>query len=276
MEQLPSTPIITEDQVTYPEPCGGCELVSAYGYPSFFNMVSGEEVNTWQIEFWALGRLDQERVHGFMDEMARRMAGGLVFEIPPFPPIVVVPPIEMLAYFVYERQGFGLQVPTEFCIPAPVIGQWCFTPPFAGQTIAEGYFYRLWIVTRDIPVAAQVAPGLVAMGAWPTAGVILALAVAFLMVVGSIVVIVGVIAGRSYIDDVVRYTKTVIEAPGENVSKALTTPLIAFGFTLIAAGIFLPMLMTKLSVEAPIGPARVKGELATGPRVTGTAPRRRR
>jgi len=264
---LPGIPEIITDQATGPVPCDGCQDVSAYAYPGWATLVDEEELNTLQVDFYTLGRLDYARVRSIMDGLAAQMASGIWIG-----PWEVVPPHELLAYVLSESiQPMEASIPDQVCIPL-VITEWCFSPPGAGQVLWDVYQYRLWLIARPMPSAAPLA----VRAAWPMFWGAIGVAIAFTIIAGTVVAIGGVVFGFIKWSELRGLVHEVITAPGENIREATMWPLFAFGFAIVAAGIFLPMLATRIEAKVPVGGGQVTvgGEAIAG-RAPATGSRRR-
>ncbi len=234
----------------------GSHFLSAFSYNLYFDLPPDSIVNTYKLDFivpWQLSYSD------FVTAIQNVLL-----------PFFGVKGEQMVCYAVWERYEGDLVVRDQFCIDFPIIGEQCFTPPFAGQTIASTYYYRIWIVTHDIgtPMALPQARALAPL---------VELIVVLILALPVIVAIIEFSSGKLTWDQVRSTTREIIRAPGEALAPAImavTWPFMAFGLTLIAAGIFLPQLMLKVGGEVPVAGGKVGGEVATGaPRAA--QPRRR-
>jgi len=282
--QLPGFPIVEMDHVTLPEYFPDSYMASAFAYPGWSAVPPSEEVNTVQIDFFTLGRADQNRVHEIMDSLRDHIAGGLPF---------ILPPTELIEYAYFESiDPVPVIVPNQFCLPVGPIPI-CFTPPFAGQVITDQiYQARIWFVLRTAPGEVPIEeppeeappwwlppPGwgggeMAALAIVFTPFVILTLIAAFVVVAGTVVVAYSIFTGKASWQEITQYTRDIITAPGENVKiglgGGLSGAMMAFGLTIVAAGIFLPMLSTSISAKVPIGK---RGEIGIGAEaISGRAP----
>ena len=248
-----------------PEPPPNSKLVSAYAYPNVFALLDDAQVDVIQTDMVSIGQLDQGRIHSILNEMlvTYEQQGQ-----------------ENLAYIVYEETLFNIRVPTEFCI-GPFclfdwcVGPWCWIPPHAGEVISVAYRYRFWMLSRERVAASQVAAAALPILWFP------ALILALIALIGTIAAVIGVATGQISFRDLRDWLDSILRKPGENIETAiggLTGPLMAFGFTMVAAGIFIPMATSKLEVSQPIpGGGRVTTSVGSGaaPRAPAPAPRRR-
>lgn len=232
----------------------GSYFRSAFAYPGFFAGDPEDDLLTYEIDWGTVEQVDIATLRSLVEQMLPTFASEGE---------------EVLAYALFEKPETLVLIPEESCI-----FDFCFTPPFAGTEIPLGYTYRLWVVTRP-GVAILAAPSVRALG--PAA--IIAIGLVFVVAVFTLIGVFQITTGAVKYKDVRAATEAIVKAPGENVATAisggLTLPLIALGFTLVAAAMFLPAISAKVTGEAPIGPGRVGGELGVAPRPTGVSPRER-
>lgn len=219
----------------------GSELVSIYAYPTYFTLTDGEYVNTMAIDFASFQFIGADLIAQAMQQII---------------PHIVANGEEILCYGLFRYTIFDLQVPDEIC----VFGI-CFPPPFGGSHVVTSYGYRLVVYTR---------PSYSAYGSYQARAlgpaVILAIAAALIAVLTVIVGIIGMSTGTIRWSEIKDFTHDLITAPGQNVSQALTGPLVAFGIALVGAAIVLPMAIGSIEAQVPVGPGSVTlgGTLGSG------------
>ncbi|RJQ43389.1 MAG: hypothetical protein C4534_08305 [Gaiellales bacterium] len=243
------TPI--DGVVTYPEPPPGYRTISAYAYPDLFSLNPGERVDTVAIDFVSPYEIDPVWLRArFNEQLVNFIQNGE----------------ELLAYALHRGAEQNITIPNEICFM-----DHCWTPPWGGETVASMTSYRLWVIGRPTyPASPSVRP-VIQFGVGAIIAIVLTAILALVFIVGIILVLHGDIKWSDIVDGIIR----VLRAPGENVASALggnTGPFMALGFTLVAAGIFLPALSTKIGVSMPVGPGQVQLEAGTS---GGGASRRR-
>lgn len=225
----------------------GSELLSAFAYPGYANLLPDDEVNTQLIDWASLEEMDQDQMH----QIGTKLQEGAYQNSE-----------DLLAYVLYKATILDISIPQQVC----AFGL-CWTPPFAGSTIISCFQYRLWSLTRPVYVPAAnpymrpLAPLLVLI----IGGIL----------ISFILTIVGVIAmqqGRIKFSDLRDTVHEIISAPGENIAKPISAafwPLAALGISMVGAAIIFPIAMSKVSVSAPLGPARVTAGVEAGRRGGG-------
>lgn len=235
----------------------GSHFVSAVSYPEFFELQDGEDVFTLQCDFLSPTEISPATLRGAMDDL--RNQGILNSEL-------------ILAYSLWQASESTIVVPDQIC----VLG-YCWTPPWAGETVLSTYTYRLWILSKGFfafPSSVRVRP----------AGALLVLALVALLTVG-VAMIAGIIAmnnGSIKWKDIKDFSKDILLLPGENIARAeagLAWPMVAFGIAMVAGAIVLPIAISRATVGIHAGPvqATLGGEFgrAGGPAAV-TEPRKRK
>lgn len=246
---LDPNPTPIDGVFTYPEPPPGYQTISAYAYPDLFRLNPGESVDTAAIDFVSPYEIDPAWLRArFNEQLVNFIQNGE----------------ELLAYALYKGTERDITIPNEICFL-----DHCWVPPWGGETVASMASYRLWVIgRRTYPASPSVR------GVWP-AGVIAVIIIGAILSVILLVGIIQVLRGEIKFSDITDFILRIFRAPGENVASALggnTGPFMALGFTLVAAGIFLPALSTKVGVSMPVGPGQVQLEAGT----TGGGSGRRR
>ncbi len=210
----------------------GSELVSVYAYPPYFTLLDGEDINTTSIDFVSFEIIGT-------DLMARAVENII--------PQIVSGGEQILCYGLFRWTIFDLSIPQEVCIFG-----FCFTPPFAGNQVTTAYGYRLVIYTRPVYY------GFLSTAVRPlTPALVLAIVAGIVAVLTLVAGIIAMTTGTIKWQDVKQYTHDLITAPGQNVKEALTLPLVAFGLTLVGAGVVLPMAIARVEARVPLGGAQV-------------------
>ncbi len=220
----------------------GSKLVSMVAYPPYFSLHEGDTVHTTRIDFVSPTIIDRDALRQAMESiLGNLIAGGE----------------QGLAYALYRGAEVDITVPPRICF-----GQFCWDVPISG-TVPVMIKYRLWVLTRDRIGSAGGSAD--ARAAIPV--------VAAIVLVLSVILLIAIIAGviemaRGDITwhDIAKFTTDLAKAPGENVSGALTGPLIAFALALVAAGIFLPLAQGNIQARIPIGPAQITAGASGGGR----------
>jgi len=235
----------------------GAQIISGVCWPEYFNLQDGQDVNTTQWDFLSPTLVDIEQVRNIMEAM--RPQALLRNEL-------------IVAYSLWRGTEGEIVVPDQICL-----FDYCWTPPFAGQTVQSIYSYRLWVLSIDFVMYPQ------AQHIRPLAPlVILALVAAFAV---AVVLIAGIMAMRSGTikwQEIAGFSRDVLKAPGENIAApvtALAWPFAAMGIALVAGSIIVPVAMARAQVAIPVGGGRVElgGELGrAGGAPVANAPRRRR
>jgi hypothetical protein len=229
----------------------GSTLVSLYAYPDYFNLQDEDNVNTYSLDLATPNLFGQ-------DDFSNAVANAL--------PSIVAHGEDLLCYGVYQYTIASLSIPDTISL-----GGQTFTPPFAGDTVASLLGYHIVVYTQTTQAAAAMA----IMRPRPQGPLtIIAIAIAFLIVLAGIVAVIELVEGNLTWKDLSGFTKDIITAPGQVVSGALTGPLIALGFVLVASSIVLPIAISKLSVQVPVGGGSLGVSTEVGSAGGGRAPRR--
>ena len=233
----------------------GSRLVSAYAWPAFTTIGAAETVNTLQLDFWSPFVIAPVILRGAL-EMAREL-----FEMND---------LELAAYVLWEKEEFQVSVPPEFCL----FGH-CWTPPFAGETTALCYFYRVWVMSVVRPGLAAMALPLNAqpnvrpfMGVWALIGLTFLIVTVLTTVAG----IAGLWTGNLTWPEIRGSVHDILTIPGENIRIATMWPMFMFGFALVAASVALPIVTAKLTV--PVG-QRGRVEVGAGGRAPAKKKKKR-
>jgi len=231
---------LDENTPTLLEPLPGGVPVSIWCYPAAFRAQQpSEEVHTIQFDFISPFRISPELAKEGIDHIAPKFIEGGE---------------EVAFYFLWEKQEFDISIPEQFCF----FGH-CWTPPWAGNTLLVVYRYRLWIVSRQPIVSPLVRPWIVAVA--------IIVLIALLIVPWSISGVIAFREGKISYRQLTEGVKDIIKAPGENI-KAAMSPLtwagLGLGVVLVGMAIALPYLQPRMTVTAPIGPARVTAGVSPG------------
>lgn len=134
---LSAVPNVVSDYPTAMEGPPGSSLIDFVRYTPFDTLTPGETVNTLLIDFATPQILDAGMVENAINAVASLFPDGGE---------------ELLAYALFGGTTTDVAVPQQICI-----GEWCFTPPFAGNILATVNVYRLWILTRPSVVMGNIA-----------------------------------------------------------------------------------------------------------------------
>jgi len=238
---LSSWDTLEENTPTLLSPLPGGYPVSVWCYPAAFRVQQpSEDVHTIQLDFITPFRISPALAKEGIDHIASKFIEGGE---------------EIAFYFLWEKQEFDVSIPAQFCF----FGH-CWAPPWAGQDLLVVYRYRLWIVSRQPTVSPLVRPWIVAVA--------IIVLIALLIVPWSISGVIAFREGKISYKQVTEGVKDIITAPGENFKVALS-PLtwagLGLGVVLVGMAIALPYLQPRMTVTAPIGPARVTAGVAPGP-----------
>lgn len=248
--------IFTEDDIEWVapnfEPLPNGRLRNAYALDQYFTIQAGETIRTMQIDHFSGHQYSDAEVYGAVMRMLREsIKQGLA----------------PVAWLVWEEPFFSIAIPDQFCI-----GPICWVPPGAGTTIQLGWRYRICFVMRLLTI--QAVPALMPFALLAP----LIIAAAFVLAGVGLVMVLKLVTGELKFEQVSGFTKEMLRAPGENVSTALTGPLMAMAGVMIAGGIFLPMFVARVEASVPIpGGGTVGGSVGSGGGgAAPAAPRRRR
>jgi len=227
-------PPVYEDQPTLPQGQPGSTLVVSYGFSGWAYTPADADVDTMQFDFYSPNLIDGRVFKVVMQQLANFIAGR---------------GSELLAYGLWRSSVFGVTMPEQMCML-----NYCWAPPFAGQTATFIYHYRLWVCARPI-----VAGGLSYRAIWPVLP-ILALALAIIMVGVFVVAAYEVLSGNLKFSQLIDAIRKLLKVPGESVSQpimSLAWPLAALGLTMVAASIVFPLVQARVGAEIPVGAGRV-------------------
>jgi len=232
-------PLTPSDQLL--DICEEGEIVSAFTYPGFQSLYPDEEVNVSTITFVSAQLLGLNFIHDHMDDITAQIAQDYGEKV--------------LAYIVCKQDVVEVSVPDQICL-----GEICWTPPFAGERIATGVQYRVTVISKvEFAAAGQFARAAVGVLAW---GIVLILG--FVVVIATL----QIMSNKLKVQDLMSFVKDVLKSPGENISQALTGPLVAFGFAVVAASIAIPFVTSNIQATLPI-PGVPGGSVRAGGTVTG-------
>ncbi len=248
-------------QTSAPSGPPGSNIISAFTYDTYWSLHDSpfiEDVQSLQYDFTAGTFMGQDVWHMVLDNIKAQLLQSN---------------LQIIAYILWESVEIGASIPAEICIPGTTI---CWTPPFAGQNLAQLVNYRLWMMIIPFAGPMPMVAGAVAPFAFviPIA-TILGLVFAFVVVTFTVILAWQILNGKMTLGQGTSIVKDILKTPGESFGPgSFTGPLIAFGITLIAAGIFVPMLSGGISAAVPIGPANVEAHAGQG--AGGGGGRRRR
>ena len=247
MDIPPIFNILQEDTPTYPEGPEGSRIISGWAYPAFSRLHTYETVTTIQLDFVTPWRIEPQT---FTDVLTHPITTE----------ILTLHGQDPICYMIWEKEEWQVSIPEEICF-----FDWCFTPPWAGETLVTIYVYRTWLL-----VGEQIASPMIA-GARPDVRgfvipgfAVIWWALAFLLALGGTAGIIKFMRGELTADQVMAPVEDIIYAPGENVSRGMVGPLMAFGFVLVAASIAVPFFVTKVTA----GPIQVEAGTMAPARTT--------
>lgn len=213
---------VTLDVPTFAVGPEGSQLVKAFAYPAYFYNPP-LEANTYQVDFFTVEFLGNDPIGAYMDQVA--LQAGEAGEA-------------VIAYFVYRVPILDISIPDQFCL-----GDLCWTPPFAGQSVVSGYQYRLWIITKDIPPFFQAVRG---------SPVLLAIIIvsAIMLLLTQVVGLGGILSGKVPWSQLKEQSPIdrILDKPGDNIVRAelgLAVPLFFFGGAIAAFGFVLASMGKK-------------------------------
>ena len=203
---------VTPNVPTFATGPEGSILIKAYAYPPYFTLQDAEEVNTLEVDFYAVEALGIDPFQAALNQIENEAWNQGQ---------------QVLAYFVYQKPIVELSVPEQFCV-----GDLCITPPFAGQTVVSGYEYRIWLLTRDVvygPFPSAVRPFIpVALAVVIIAGILLIIP----QIVGMVGILTGKVSWGELKNPQFSPLERVLDKPGDNIVRAeagLAIPLLFLG-----------------------------------------------
>lgn len=259
MITIPSEPTIITDAVTLPgDGLPGSIYRGSWVFDAYNSVNDDDTVDTLQMDFALPYQLSDDAIIETMVRLTEAYApNGQT----------------LLGFSVYEAELFDIQVPTSISLAGtiiPIPSEVCLPIvgciPIAGQTIASGYQYRFWILSKDPQVAAYNTRSL-------TAGVILAIGLLIPVLLVSVIGFTAFITGKIKFGEIREATREVLDTPKrfvEGSTGSFAWPLAVLGVVIVAAGLIIPVALNASGdVRVPIpggGTVGVGGTIGSGKR----------